>query len=86
MTEPALMNPNSNPPIRKDAQLKVHVVDAQNLIRPDVYYVKMSQGDNQAETDRKGQTDEPTREPIWNEAIIFRIQDENDHLMIELFN
>ena len=27
-TEPAHLNPNSDPPIRKDAQLKVHVVDA----------------------------------------------------------
>jgi len=41
-TEPAHINPNSNPPIRKDAQLKVHVVDAQNLGNVEYGHVNMS--------------------------------------------
>ena len=41
----------------------------------------MAQGDTQAETDKA-----PTENPIWNEAIIFKITDENQPLRLSLMN
>jgi len=77
------MNPNSNPPIRKDAQLKVHVVDAQNLGNVEYGHVNMSQGDTQSETEN---APNDAMICIWNEAIIFKITDEHQPLRLKVLD
>lgn len=66
--------------IRRDAKLKVHIVDAQNLENGS-YLVKVSQDNSYAETNvRTGE------QPIWNEAIVFDIADPSKVITVELSN
>ena len=55
--------------MRRDAQLKAHIVDAVNLPSGDAHKVILEQGGHQAETDNAA----VGKDPIWNEAIIFKI-------------
>lgn len=74
--EEDFMNPITN--IRKDAKLKVHIVDAQNL-REGNYLVKVTQDNSVAETNERSGSS-----PIWNEAIVFDIVDPTRMVEIEL--
>ena len=66
--------------IRSDSKLKVHIVDAQNL-EDGEHTVKVYQHNSYAETNpRLG------RQPIWNEAIVFDIQDPYQPVIIQLVN
>jgi hypothetical protein len=66
--------------IRKDSKLKVHIVDAQNLEEGN-HFVAVFQGGSQSETNvRIGGS------PIWNEAIVFDIQDPYKPVVVQLMN
>ena len=72
------MNPQTG--IRKDAQLKVHIVDALNLPEGVNTTVIVEQGGTQAETDNAASGSSP----IWNEAIIFKISNPHEPLILTI--
>lgn len=72
---------NRDTGIRKDAILKLHIVDATGMTEYDSHFV-------QAQQDiAKEQTGElPGVGPIWNEAIVFDIRDIHKPLIVTLVN
>jgi hypothetical protein len=71
---------NDQTGIRKDAQLKVHIVDALNLPKGENTTVVVEQGGTQAETDNAVSGENP----IWNEAIIFKISNPHEPLILTI--
>ena len=61
---------NHNHNIRADSKLKVHIVDAVNLQENIESYVKVQQGHCESQTNLRVGAG-----PIWNEAIVFNIED-----------
>jgi len=78
--EPPLMNRQTG--IRKDTQLKVHIVDANNLPASDAHMVVLQQDGKEAETNNSA----VGPDPIWNEAILFKITDPKEKLKVTVKN
>ena len=66
--------------IRNDAKLKVHIVDAQNL-EDSSYKVRVQQDNFASDSNVRFGSN-----PIWNEAIVFDINNPQEHVVVEVID